>query len=46
MSESVPDTRLRSPSAATLTDGRTGRAGALLVDRAGAAALPDPGARA
>jgi hypothetical protein len=46
MSESVPDTPLRSPSATTLTEGRTGRAGALLADRAGATALPGPGASA
>lgn len=46
MSESVPDTRLRSPSATTLTGGRTGRAAPLLAGRAGATALPGPGASA
>jgi hypothetical protein len=46
MPESVPDTPLGSSSVATLTAGRTGRAGALLVGRSSAADLPGPGASA
>ena len=46
MSGSVPDAPLGSSSAATLTEGRTGRAGPLLAGRAGANALPGPGASA
>jgi hypothetical protein len=46
MPEPVPRAPLGSPSAATLTAGRTGRAGALSDGRAGAGALPGPGASA
>ena len=46
MPGSVPNTSLGSSSAATLTEGQTGRAGALLVGRAGVGALLRPGAGA
>jgi hypothetical protein len=46
MSGSVSNTPLGSSLAATLTEGRPGRAGALLVGLALAAALPHPGASA
>jgi len=46
MPGSVPDTPLGSSSAATLTEGQTGRAGALLVRRPVDGTLPGPGASA
>jgi hypothetical protein len=46
MPETAPDTPLGPWSAATLTAGRPGRAGALSDGRAGAGALPGPGAGA
>ena len=46
MPESAPATPLGSSSAATLTEGQTGRAGALLVRRPVAGTLPGPGASA